>query len=340
MSPAQVEERMSGFVDKRFDVLVATTIIESGLDIPAANTLIVHKADRFGLAQLYQIRGRVGRAKTRAYAYLTTTPDKAVTEAAEKRLHVLSVLDTLGAGFQLASHDLDQRGAGNLLGDEQSGHIKEIGFELYQSMLEEAILEARAAAAGMKPPEEAFSPQISLELPILIPEAYVPDLNVRMALYRRLNELEDRGAIDGFAAEVIDRFGPLPGEFANLLSVIEIKQQCLKANVARLEAGAKGALITLRDDRFANPEGLMAWMERLGARAKLRPDQKLFVAADWAGEAARVKGSLQVATSLAKLAGGVVPVKAEAAAKPGAGAGANARSLPARPGVFKSKIRR
>ncbi len=343
MSPAQVEERMSGFVDKRFDVLVATTIIESGLDIPAANTLIVHKADRFGLAQLYQIRGRVGRAKTRAYAYLTTTPDRAVTEAAEKRLHVLSVLDTLGAGFQLASHDLDQRGAGNLLGDEQSGHIKEIGFELYQSMLEEAILEAKAEAAGMKPPEEAFSPQISLELPILIPEVYVPDLNVRMALYRRLNELEDRGAIDGFAAEVIDRFGPLPVEFANLLSVIEIKQQCLKANVARLEAGAKGALITLRDDRFANPEGLMAWMEKLGPRAKLRPDQKLFVAADWTAEAARVKGSLQVATSLAKLAGGLVPV---VAAKAGAVAmGAAARPLPpkpalVKPGVFKSKIRR
>ncbi|WP_439533073.1 transcription-repair coupling factor [Polymorphobacter sp.] len=336
MSPSEVEERMSGFVDKRFDVLVATTIIESGLDIPAANTLIVHKADRFGLAQLYQIRGRVGRAKTRAYAYLTTTPDKAVTEAAEKRLHVLSVLDTLGAGFQLASHDLDQRGAGNLLGDEQSGHIKEIGFELYQSMLEEAILEARANAAGMKAPDEAFSPQISLELPILIPEIYVPDLNVRMALYRRLNELEDRAAIDGFAAEVIDRFGPLPTEFRNLLAVIEIKQQCLKANVARLEAGARGGLISFRDDKFENPEGLMAWLAKLGPRAKIRPDQKLFVSADWASEAARAKGALQIATSLAKLASGLVPAStAVPAAKP-----LPPRPAAFKPGVFKSKIRR
>jgi len=340
MSPSEVEDRMAGFVDKRFDVLVATTIIESGLDIPAANTLIVHKADRFGLAQLYQIRGRVGRAKTRAYAYLTTAADKPVTEAAEKRLHVLSALDTLGAGFQLASHDLDQRGAGNLLGDEQSGHIKEIGFELYQSMLEEAILEARASAAGVAPPAEAFSPQISLELPILIPEPYVPDLNVRMALYRRLNELEDRAAIDGFAAEVIDRFGPLPDELRNLLAVIEIKQQCLKAGVARLEAGAKGGLISFRDDHFANPEGLMAWIAKLGARAKIRPDQKLFVAADWMGDAARMKGALQVATSLAKLAGGVVPVQKSGASKSAEQPSAAARQMPARPGVFKARIRR
>jgi transcription-repair coupling factor (superfamily II helicase) len=359
MSPSEVEERMAGFVDKRFDVLVATTIIESGLDIPAANTLIVHRADRFGLAQLYQIRGRVGRAKTRAYAYLTTEADKTITEAAEKRLQVLSALDTLGAGFQLASHDLDQRGAGNLLGDEQSGHIKEIGFELYQSMLEEAILEAKAGAAGVAPPAEAFSPQISLELPILIPDDHVPDLNVRMALYRRLNELEDKAAIESFAAEVIDRFGPLPLEFRNLIAVIEIKQQCLKAGVAKLEAGARGALISFRDDRFANPDGLMAWIEKLGARARIRPDQKLFVAANWEAEAARTKGALQVATSLAKLATGLVPVakpggtlspakpagtlspaKPAGSLSPAKPAGSAPTRLPARPGVFKSKIRR
>ncbi|MEO6217029.1 MAG: transcription-repair coupling factor, partial [Sphingomonas sp.] len=144
MSPTEVEERMSAFYDKKFEVLISTTIVESGLDIPSANTMIIHRADRFGLAQLYQLRGRVGRAKTRAYAYLTTPPDRIVTETAEKRLKVLSDLDSLGAGFQLASHDLDIRGAGNLLGDEQSGHIKEVGYELYQSMLEEAIMEARA----------------------------------------------------------------------------------------------------------------------------------------------------------------------------------------------------
>ena len=189
MSAGEVEERMSAFYDKKYDVLLSTTIVESGLDIPSANTLIVHRADRFGLAQLYQLRGRVGRSKTRAYAYLTTTPNRIVTEGADKRLQVLSNLDSLGAGFQLASHDLDIRGAGNLLGDEQSGHIKEVGFELYQSMLEEAILERKAGGDERR---EEFTPQISVEAPILIPETYVPDLDLRMGLYRRLGELDDR----------------------------------------------------------------------------------------------------------------------------------------------------
>jgi transcription-repair coupling factor (superfamily II helicase) len=216
MAPTEVEERMSAFYDKRYDVLLSTTIVESGLDIPSANTLIVHRADMFGLAQLYQLRGRVGRSKMRAYAYMTTPAEFSITETAEKRLQVLSSLDSLGAGFQLASHDLDIRGAGNLLGDEQSGHIREIGFELYQQMLEDAIVTARAAEQGLKPPEEAFSPQITVDAPILIPEDYVPDLNLRMALYRRMNELEDRRAIDGFAAELIDRFGALPPDQAAL----------------------------------------------------------------------------------------------------------------------------
>ncbi|MEA3079975.1 MAG: hypothetical protein QOF05_1383, partial [Sphingomonadales bacterium] len=217
MSASQVEERMSAFYDRKYDVLLSTTIIESGLDIPTANTLIVYRSDRFGLAQLYQLRGRVGRAKTRAYAYLTMPADRSITEAAQKRLHVLADLDSLGAGFQLASHDLDIRGAGNLLGDEQSGHIKEVGFELYQSMLEDAIVELKA---GGVPRQEEFTPQISVDAPIMIPETYVPDLDLRMGLYRRLGELDDRPAIDAFAAELIDRFGALPQETANLLKIV------------------------------------------------------------------------------------------------------------------------
>ncbi|WP_310498466.1 transcription-repair coupling factor [Sandarakinorhabdus sp.] len=347
MAPSEVEERMSAFYDKRHDVLLSTTIIESGLDIPSANTLIVHRADRFGLAQLYQIRGRVGRAKTRAYAYLTTPAGQVVSETAQKRLQVLSQLDTLGAGFQLASHDLDQRGAGNLLGDEQSGHIKEIGFELYQSMLEDAILEAQAHARGVKPPEEAFSPQITAEVPILIPEDYVPDLNVRMALYRRLNEMTSRPDIDGFAAEMIDRFGKLPIEAANLLAIIEIKLACLGAGIAKLEAGPKGGLVTFQGDSFANPEGLFAYIDRLGARAKIRPDNKLFVAAEWAGDQVRLKGALALASSLAKIAGGaaVGPGKAapEAKGKPlppkTATPSKPPPKVPIRPSVFRSKMR-
>ncbi|MBU7590852.1 MAG: transcription-repair coupling factor, partial [Sphingopyxis terrae] len=263
MAPGEVEERMSAFYDRKYDVLVSTTIVESGLDIPSANTLIVHRADRFGLAQLYQLRGRVGRSKTRAYAYLTTPEGGAITDTAEKRLKLLGDLDTLGAGFQLASHDLDIRGAGNLVGDEQSGHIREVGFELYQSMLEEAILVAKAEGAGVAPPREALSPVITVDAPILIPEDYVPDLPLRMALYRRLNEAEDRTGLDGFAAEMIDRFGPLPPETANLIQLMEIKANARAAGIAKLDVGTKGALVSFHGDQFANVPGLIAYVERL-----------------------------------------------------------------------------
>ena len=332
MAPTEVEERMSAFYDRNYDVLLSTTIVESGLDIPSANTMIIHRADRFGLAQLYQLRGRVGRAKVRAYAYMTTPADTGITETADKRLQVLSSLDSLGAGFQLASHDLDIRGAGNLLGDEQSGHIREIGFELYQSMLEDAIVEARAGAAGLKPPEEGFSPQITLDAAILIPDDYVPDLNLRMALYRRLNELTDRASIDSFAAEMIDRFGNLPGEVANLLQVIEIKQHCAAANIAKLDAGARGALVTFQNDHFPNPPGLIDYVTRLGDRAKLRPDNKLFIAADWSAVEARLKGATAVAKGLARIAGGAAVKPADKPAPK-----ALPKPAPPRPSVFQSK---
>ncbi len=300
MAPTEVEERMSAFYDRKFELLVSTTIVESGLDIPAANTMIVHRADRFGLAQLYQLRGRVGRAKTRAYCYLVTPPERQMTDTAEKRLKVLSDLDSLGAGFQLASHDLDIRGAGNLLGDEQSGHIKEVGYELYQSMLEEAIMEAKAG--GLRDRPRDFSPQITVDAPILIPEDYVPDLDLRMGLYRRLNELEDRPAIDAFAAEMIDRFGPLPDATANLVTVIEIKLNARAACIAKLDVGAKGALVSFHDDKPPNVPGLLAYVERLGGVAKLRPDSKLVVTRAWGDPAARLNGALQLSKGLAKAA--------------------------------------
>ncbi len=302
MAPGEVEERMSAFYDRRYDVLVSTTIVESGLDIPNANTLIVHRADRFGLAQLYQLRGRVGRAKTRAYAYLSTPEAGGITDTAEKRLKLLGDLDTLGAGFQLASHDLDIRGAGNLVGDEQSGHIREVGFELYQSMLEEAIVAARAEGAGLAPPREAMSPVITVDAPIMIPEAYVPDLPLRMALYRRLNEAEDRAALDAFAAEMIDRFGPLPPETANLILLMEIKTNARTAAIAKLDIGAKGALVAFQGDRFANVPGLLAYVDRLKGSAKIRPDNRLAISRDWPSAATRLNGALQLSKGLAKLA--------------------------------------
>ncbi len=301
MSPSEVEERMSAFYDKRYDVLVSTTIVESGLDIPSANTMIINRADRFGLAQLYQLRGRVGRAKTRAYAYFTTAPERMMTEAAEKRLKVLSDLDSLGAGFQLASHDLDIRGAGNLLGDEQSGHIKEVGYELYQSMLEEAILDAKAGGIASDRPKD-FSPQITVDAPILIPEEYVPDLDLRMGLYRRLNEVDDKAGIEAFAAELIDRFGKLPEPTENLLQLIEAKLNAKKACIAKIDVGPKGALVSFHNDRFPNVDGLLAYVARLEGTAKLRPDMKLAISRGWATPKARLNGAVQLSRGLAKAA--------------------------------------
>jgi transcription-repair coupling factor (superfamily II helicase) len=303
MSPTEVEERMSAFYDRKYDLLVSTTIIESGLDIPSANTLIVNRADKFGLAQLYQIRGRVGRSKTRAYAYMTTPPQRQVSEAAEKRLKVLSDLESLGAGFQLASHDLDIRGAGNLLGDEQSGHIKEVGYELYQSMLEEAIMDARAGGLRDDIRPRDLSPQINVDAPIMIPEDYVPDLDLRMGLYRRLNDVEDKAGIESFAAELIDRFGKLPEATDNLLQLIEAKLNAKKACIAKLDVGPKGALVSFHEDKFPNIDGLLAYVGKLGETARLRPDMKLVINRVWADPRARLHGALQLSRGLAKAAG-------------------------------------
>jgi len=298
MSPTEVEERMSAFYEKKYEVLLSTTIVESGLDIPSANTIVIHRADRFGLAQLYQLRGRVGRAKLRAYAYLTTPRDTALNEVAEKRLKVLGDLDSLGAGFQLASHDLDIRGAGNLLGDEQSGHIREVGFELYQSMLEDAILAAKAGEAGLERDREGLSPQITVDAPIMIPEDYVPDLAVRMALYRRLNDARDKAEIESLAAEMIDRFGTLPEATANLIKLIEIKHQAILACIAKVDVGARGTLVSFHEDRFPDPAGLIAYVERLKGTARLRPDMKLVINRAWGDPQSRLNGLLQLTKGL------------------------------------------
>jgi transcription-repair coupling factor (superfamily II helicase) len=299
--PSQVlEDIMSAFYDGKYDVLLSTTIIESGLDIPTANTLIVHRADMFGLAQLYQLRGRVGRSKLRAYALFTLPERKKITAQAERRLKVLQSLDTLGAGFQLASHDLDIRGAGNLLGDEQSGHIKEVGFELYQQMLEEAVLSLKAGIAA--PVADKWSPQITIGTPVLIPEDYVADLSVRLALYRRLAEIEDEQEIDGFGAELVDRFGPLPEEVEHLLKIVAIKSLCRRANVEKIETGPKGAVLSFRDNIFANPEELIAFIGKQGPAARVRPDMKVVLFYDWEKPAQRLHGTTAVLRNLVRIA--------------------------------------
>ena len=299
MAAGELDDRMNAFYDGKYDVLLATTIVESGLDIPTANTMVIQRADMFGLAQLYQIRGRVGRSKVRAYAYLTTKPRMKLTQTAEKRLRVLGSLDTLGAGFTLASQDLDIRGAGNLLGEEQSGHMRDVGYELYQSMLEEAIAKIKSGELeGLSPADDQWAPQINLGVPVLIPEDYVPDLDVRLGLYRRLSGLSTKVELEGFAAELIDRFGKLPREVNTLLLVVRIKAMCKRAGIAKLDGGPKGATIQFHNDKFASPQGLVEFVQDQKGLAKIK-DNKIVVRRDWGKESDKIKGAYAIARDLA-----------------------------------------
>jgi transcription-repair coupling factor (superfamily II helicase) len=305
MAAGELDDRMNAFYDGKYDVLLATTIVESGLDIPTANTMVVHRADMFGLAQLYQIRGRVGRSKTRAYAYLTTKPRAKLTTTAEKRLRVLASLDTLGAGFTLASQDLDIRGAGNLLGEEQSGQMRDVGYELYQSMLEDAIAKIRSGEMeGLSEADDQWAPQINLGVPVLIPEAYVTDLDVRLGLYRRLSGLTTKVELEGFAAELIDRFGKLPKEVNTLLLVVRIKAMCKRAGISKLDAGPKGATIQFHNNKFASPDGLVSFIQSEKGKAKVR-DNKIVVQREWSGDVAKIKGAFAIARDLAEHAGAI-----------------------------------
>lgn len=301
MAPGELEDRMTAFYEGRYDILLATNIIESGIDIPSANTMIVHRADMFGLAQLYQIRGRIGRSKIRAYAYLTYMPKQILAATAQKRLEVMETLDTLGAGFQLASHDMDIRGSGNLLGDQQSGHIKEVGVELYQQMLEEAVAAAREGLDWEQAGEANWSPQINLGTSVLIPDHYVEDLGVRMSLYRRLQDLDTPQDIESFAAEMIDRFGDLPDEVQNLLDIVAIKQLCKQAGISEIEAGPKGAVFAFYNNAPPNLQGLMGWVQNQRGSVKLRPDQKLVAMRAWENTQKRVQGTHRLMKELANL---------------------------------------
>ncbi len=301
MTPTELEDVMTAFTDGGFDVLLSTNIVESGLDIPSANTIVIHRADMFGLAQLYQLRGRVGRSKTRAYGYLTTHPSKVLNPTAKRRLEVMQTLDNLGAGFSLASHDMDIRGAGNLLGEEQSGHVKEVGIELYQELLREAV-EAAKSGEGIEVEEAGWTPQIAVGMPVMIPEAYVPDLSVRMSLYRRIATLADEGEIDAFAAELVDRFGSMPKEVENLLKIVAIKRLCRAAGVEKVDAGPKGAILAFRNNDFRNPAGLVSFMQKQAGTVQLRPDHKLVYRRAWAQPEHRVIGLTRLMQELVAIA--------------------------------------
>ncbi|MFC0217938.1 transcription-repair coupling factor [Pseudochelatococcus lubricantis] len=301
MPAGQLEDIMTAFYEGRFDILLSTTIVESGLDIPRANTLVVHRADMFGLAQLYQLRGRVGRSKTRAYALFTVPAKRRITATAEKRLEVLQSLDTLGAGFMLASHDLDIRGAGNLLGDEQSGHIREVGYELYQQMLEEAVAQLKSGAADEEA-EDQWSPTITIGTPVMIPENYVADLQLRLDIYRRLSTIDEDREIEAFGAELVDRFGPLPEEVEQLLRIVAIKALCRRANVEKIEAGPKGVIVSFRNNAFANPAGLVSYVAGHGSLAKVRPDMRVVFIDSFDNAEQRLKGASTILKNLVRIA--------------------------------------
>ncbi|MCK0169270.1 transcription-repair coupling factor [Jannaschia sp. S6380] len=303
LAAGDLDERMNAFYDGKYDVLLSTTIIESGIDIPTANTMVIWRADMFGLSQLYQIRGRVGRSKTRAYAFLTTKPRAKLTPNAERRLKALGSIDALGAGFNIASQDLDLRGGGNIIGEEQSGQMREVGLELYQSMLQETIDKLKSGSADLPDAlSDDWSPQINLGVPVLIPEDYVTDLDLRLGLYRRLSGLDRKVELEGFAAELIDRFGPLPREVNVLLRIVRIKSMCKAAGIEKLNVGAKGATVEFHGNRFARPEGLVDYIKAQNGAAKIKGD-KLVVLGDFASEADRIKGGFAIARDLAVHAG-------------------------------------
>ncbi len=298
MRSRDLEQVSAEFFNGSTDLLLSTQIVESGLDIPTANTMIIHRADSFGLAQLYQLRGRIGRSKLRAYCYLTLPPRGKLTDGARKRLEVIQTLDTLGAGFALASHDLDIRGAGNLLGEEQSGHVREVGVELYQHMLEEAVAVAKGVRAG---DQDRWEPAINLGVPVMIPEDYVADLGLRMGLYRRIAALQDSREIDSFAAEMIDRFGELPDEVENLLQLVSLKRRCHRLGIEKLDAGPKGATLTFRANEVPNAGKLVGYIATKRDEWRLRPDQCLVFRQSWLRPRDRLKGALELAAVLERL---------------------------------------
>jgi transcription-repair coupling factor (superfamily II helicase) len=298
MSEQGLEEIMRAFYAGDFQVLVSTTIIESGLDVPRANTLIVHQAGRFGLSQLHQLRGRVGRRATRAYAYFLL-PEGNLGEKAARRLQILQRLEGLGAGFQLASFDMDLRGAGNLVGQEQSGHLNDVGFELYAKLLQEAVAELQAAQEGTVAHKGEFRPVMNLGISYLIPEHYVPDIGLRMQLYRRLAHLEDKQAIEDFRAELIDRFGTLPEETERLLEIVEIRNRCQALQIDKVDAGGQGAVVRFYQNTFAQPEALLAYIHAHAGVVTVNRDQTLTFHRAWGdGANKRLAGMRKILTEL------------------------------------------
>ena len=298
---AQLDKVLNGFLSKKIDLLLSTSIVESGLDFPNSNTLIVYRADMFGLSQLYQIRGRVGRSKARAYCYLTYEHGKALTPQGEKRLTILASINSLGEGFSLASQDLDIRGAGNLLGEEQSGDIREVGYELYQTMLSNAIDKLKSDGRNPDHEKESWSPQIDLSVPVVIPENYITDLDTRLALYRELSHLRTDTELDEFVERLLDRFGPVPSEINTLIDVMSIKNHCVLAGVAVLKAGVAGLSLGFHENKFSDPDGLMNFIQSNKSKIKVK-DSNVVISMSWENDLIKMSTIKKIVMKLADMA--------------------------------------
>jgi transcription-repair coupling factor (superfamily II helicase) len=274
MKPDELDEIMNDFYDGKFDMLLSTTIIESGIDIADANTIIIYKAEHFGLAQLYQIRGRVGRGKIRAYSYIMSSMGRKLTKNSVKKLEVMQNIDSLGAGFSIASHDMDIRGAGNIIGDEQSGHIKDTGIELYQSMLKEAIENLSHDELQII---DDYQVKIKLGLSLLIPENYISDIDLRMSLYKRIGNIKSEEEKQAMEMELADRFGKIPEEVNNLLEISNIKIQAKKANISKIESKGMDIMIEFKDQNKVNIDALLKMVFSSKGKIKLEGERLIFV---------------------------------------------------------------
>ncbi|NRA24484.1 MAG: transcription-repair coupling factor, partial [Oleispira sp.] len=275
MTERELEAVMGDFYHKRINILVCTTIIETGIDIPSANTMIIDRADKFGLAQLHQLRGRVGRSHHQAYAYLLTPDGKKLSKDAEKRLDAIQSSQDLGAGFMLASHDLEIRGAGELLGEEQSGHIQGIGFSLYMEMLEQAV---KSIQSGKNPNAEIpmnHGAEVNLHVPSLIPDSYLPDVNTRLTLYKRISSAQSDNELKELQVEMIDRFGLLPEQVKNLFKVTSLKLQLTPLGIQKLDAGPESGRLEFGRETSIDPFRLIQIVQTRPATYKLEGGQAL-----------------------------------------------------------------
>jgi transcription-repair coupling factor (superfamily II helicase) len=307
MAPSKLDVLVQDFYDGKYDMLLSTTIVESGLDIPSADTIFIYRADRLGLSQLYQLRGRVGRGKQRAFAYLLLPERQALTEMATKRLEVMQSLDTLGAGFSLASHDMDIRGFGNLVGEEQSGQVREVGVELYQNMLQEAV--ASLNLHQQQPDEEAitvasdWTTQINMGVAVLIPEEYIPDLGVRLGLYRRIGAQTDPQELQFLANEMEDRFGPLPEETRHLFGIMQLKQRCKGLAIEKVEVGERGIVLEFHHGEFTPSQEFIRYLQTHPHLMKLRADQSVVYLKAMKTAAERLSGVEEALALFEKLRG-------------------------------------